>query len=92
MTSKVIDGYTYSRSNKKGKKLMVTVNNKTIHFGSADYGHYFDRTGLLPVSGNHEDDKRRLSYLKRSSKIKNADGFTINNPESANYHAIRILW
>jgi hypothetical protein len=84
--------YKYSLSTKKGKKLMVVVNGKTIHFGDNRYSHYFDKTGLLPKSGNHLDDKRRLSYLKRAMNIKNKDGYTLNNPLSANYHTIRQLW
>ena len=92
MTSKVIDGYTYSVSTNKNKKLKVVVNGTTIHFGDARYEHFFDKTGLLPKSQNHGDDKRRQAYLNRASKIKDSTGLAMNNPKSANYHAIRILW
>jgi hypothetical protein len=92
MTSKTIDGYTYSLSTNKNKKLKVVVDGKTIHFGDTRYEHFFDKTDLLPKSQNHGDDKRRTSYLARASKIKDSTGLAINNPKSANYHAIKILW
>jgi hypothetical protein len=92
MTSKTIDGYTYSLSSNKNKKLKVEVDGKTIHFGDTRYEHFFDKTGLLPKSQNHNDDKRRTSYLARASKIKDSTGLASDNPKSANYHAIKILW
>ncbi len=92
MASKVIDGYTYSLSTNKNKKLKVVVDGKTIHFGDSRYEHYFDKTGLLPKSQNHLDDKRRKAYLDRASKIKDSTGLAMNNPKSANYHAVKILW
>ena len=92
MASKVIEGYTYSLSTNKNKKLKVVVDGKTIHFGDTRYEHYFDKTGLLPKLQNHLDDKRRKAYLDRASKIKDSTGLAMNNPKSANYHAVRILW
>ena len=44
MTSKTIDGYTYSLSTNKNKKLKVVVDGKTIHFGDTRYEHFFDKT------------------------------------------------
>ena len=88
-----IGKYEYEKSTKKGKKLMVKVNNKTIHFGNINYQHFKDKTGLLPKSLNHGDKKRRDNYLKRSKSIKNKKKeLTYLNPESANYHSVRILW
>ena len=88
-----IGKYEYEKSTKKGKKLMVKVNNKTIHFGNINYQHFKDKTGLLPKSLNHGDKKRRDNYLKRSKTIKNKKKeLTYLNPESANYHSVRILW
>ena len=88
-----IGKYEYEKSTKKGKKLMVKVNNKTIHFGNINYKHFKDKTGLLPKSLNHGDKKRRDNYLKRSKSIKNKKKeLTYLNPESANYHSVRILW
>ncbi len=93
MTSKTIDGYTYMRSDKKGKKLMVIVNDKKIHFGADGYTHFHDKTGLLPKSLNHDDKARRQSYLARTAKIRRKDGsLTANDPTSPNYHARKILW
>lgn len=92
MTSKVIDGYTYSLSTNKNKKLKVIVGSKTIHFGDARYEHFFDKSQLLPKSQNHGDEKRRKAYLDRATKIKDSTGLAMNNPKSANYHAVRILW
>ena len=83
----IINGYDYKKSTKKDKKLMVVVNGKTIHFGDTAYEQYRDKTGLLPKSSNHNDDKRRQRYLKRARGIKGAD-----DVNSANYHAINILW
>ena len=91
--SKTVDGYEYKLSTSKGKKLMVVVNNKTIHFGALPMQHFRDRTGLLPKYLNHGDKARRLSYLARTSKIVRKDGSkTINDVNSANYHSRKILW
>jgi len=93
-----IGKYEYEKSTRKGKKLMVKVKQndgkiKTIHFGNSNYQHFNDKTGLLPKSLNHNDQKRRDNYLKRSKAIKNKKGeLTYLNPLSANYHAIRLLW
>ena len=93
-----IGKYEYEKSTKKGKKLMVKVKQndgkiKTIHFGNINYQHFKDKTGFLPKSLNHGDKKRRDNYLKRSKSIKNKKKeLTYLNPESANYHSVRILW
>ena len=85
--------YDYQLSNKKGKKLMVIVNGKVIHFGDIRYQHFNDKTGLLDKKLNHNDKKRQASYLARAKGIKNKKGeLTYKNPESANYHAVKILW
>jgi len=88
-----IGKYSYFISDKIGKKLYTVVNDKKIYFGATAYEHFKDATGLLPKSQNHLDEKRRKSYLARASKIKNKAGaLTVNDPNSPNYHAIRILW
>ena len=92
-----IGKYIYFKSDKKGKKLMTIVNvdgkNKTIHFGSSDMEHYFDKTGLLDKKLNHKDDKRRKNYLSRSGGIKNKKGqLTKDDVGSPNFHARKILW
>jgi hypothetical protein len=88
-----LDGFIYYKSDKPNKKLMVDINGKRIYFGDTRYEHYFDRTGLLNKNYNHLDPKRRLAYLARSTKIKDSMGnFSVNNPESANFHSARVIW
>ena len=91
--SKIIDGYEYFRSEKPLKKLKVFVNDKWVHFGAYPYQHFYDETELLDDKYNHYDIDRRYKYLKRSMNIKNKKGeLTAYDPESPNYHAMRILW
>ena len=88
-----VDGFTYYLSTRPKKKLMVRVDGNWIHFGSRDYEHFHDRTGLLPKDLNHHDKSRREFYLKRSRGIRDGEGkLTAEDPKSSNYHAIRILW
>jgi hypothetical protein len=71
----------------------VLVNGKWIHFGQKGYQHYFDRTKLLPKSWNHNDGDRRRRYLARASKITTKKGtLAAKDINSANYHAIKVLW
>lgn len=87
-----IGGYEYKKSTISGKKLMVVVNNKTIHFGDSSMQHFKDKTGIWS-NKNHLDNKRRKSYLARSGGIKLKDGsLTKNNPSSPNYHSRKVLW
>jgi len=84
--------YDYEKSTRKGKKLMVKVNNKTIHFGNDKYQHYEDKTGIWK-SKDHKDKDRRKNYLARAKGIKKKDGtLAYKSPENANYHAVKILW
>ena len=88
-----IDKYDYFVSDKQSKKLYTIVNKKKIYFGDANYQHYYDKSSILPKSQNHLDEKRKASYIARASKIKDKSGaLTANNPNSPNYHALRILW
>jgi hypothetical protein len=82
-----VKGYDYQLSDRKGKKLMVTVDGKQIHFGDSKYQQFKDKTGLLPASSNHGDQKRRENYLKRATGLGRS-----TDPSSANYHAINVLW
>ena len=85
--------YNYELSTAKGKKLMVVVNGKIIHFGASGMEHFKDKTGLLPKNLNHGDKERRKNYLTRTAKIKDGKGkLTKDNPNSANFHARRVLW
>ena len=84
--------YDYQKSTRKDKKLMVEVNGKIIHFGNPDYQQYYDKTGIWK-SKNHNNKERRKNYLLRAKGIKYYDGkLTFENPESANYHSITVLW
>ena len=84
--------YDYKKSTINGKKLMVVVNNKTIHFGDSNMEQFKDKTGIWS-NKNHLDEKRRKSYLARSGGIKTKDGkLTKNDPSSPNYHSRRVLW
>ncbi len=87
--------YEYSKSTRKGKKLMVVVNGKKIHFGNSiapANQHFKDKTGIWKQL-DHGDPVRRKNYLTRTAGIKDKNGkLTKDNPESANYHARRVLW
>jgi hypothetical protein len=88
-----VGNYDYKISNKKDKKLYTIVNGKEIHFGNSNYQHYNDKTGLLNKKLNHLDKDRQNKYLSRAKAIKDKQGnLTYKNPNSANYHAIKILW
>ena len=89
----LINNIEYQLSERKNKKLKAFVNGRWIHFGDNRYQHFKDITGLLDPSYNHNDLYRRLNYLKRSSKIRDKNGnITMNNINSPNYHAVRIIW
>ena len=82
------------KSTRPGKKYMVVVNGKTIHFGSLSNEQYKDTTGLgLYTHLNHNDEKRRASYLARAKGIKNGQGrLTWQDKNSANYFSVKYLW
>ena len=87
-----IGKYFYTKSTRKGKKLMTTVGSKIIHFGSSEMEQFFDKTRFFE-SKNHMDPVRRKNYLSRSAGIKDGKGnLTKDNPLSPNYHARRVLW
>ena len=85
----------FKKSTRLGKKYMViTPNGKTIHFGSLSNEHYKDTTGLgLYTHLNHNDEKRRASYLARARGIKDKNGnLTWKNKNSSNYYSVKFLW
>lgn len=86
-----IGSYNYEKSKRKNKKLFTIVNGKEVHFGDIRYQHFKDKTGIHN-NLDHNDKKRRKNYLTRTANQKNKKGLTKDNPESANYHARRILW
>ena len=62
--------------------LLLKVEKK-VHFGSKKYADYL----------THKDEERRDKYLARATKIKNKQGeLTYNNPESANFWSVNLLW
>ena len=71
-------------STRKNNKYVATLSSgKKIHFGSSNYSDY-----LI-----HEDKERKDRYLARAKKIKNKQGeLTYNNPESANFWSVNLLW
>jgi hypothetical protein len=90
-----IGSYTYYKSTNPNKKLMTKVNNKTIHFGGNPNTskHYFDKTGILNKSLNHNDEKIKIAWKKRHSKIKLKDGtFAYKSVDSPSYHSYNIIW
>ena len=84
----------FKKSTRKGKKYMVKVNNKWVHFGASSMQQFKDTTGLgLYTHLNHGDKERRKRYLARAKGIKDKNGnLTWKNPESPNYYAVRYLW
>ena len=71
-------------STRKNNKYVATLSSgKKIHFGSSQYPDF-----LI-----HKDKERRERYLTRAKKIKNKQGeLTYNNPESANFWSVNLLW
>ncbi len=80
----------------KNKKYSIYVmkdgKKKLIHFGQLPYGHFKDKIGFYK-NLDHNDPKRRQSYLKRARGIKDKDGnLTYKDKNTANYYAIKLLW
>ena len=85
---------TFQKSKVKNKKYAVKYKDKIINFGDSRFEQFSDSTGLgLYTKLNHNDEKRRASYIARASKIKNKEGkLTKNDPTSGNFYAMRYLW
>ena len=85
---------TFKRSTRKNKKYMVLHNNNWIHFGDTRYEQFEDQTPLKLYSHlNHNDDTRRMNYLRRAMSIRNARGdLTYLDKNSPNYYSIKYLW
>ena len=71
-------------SKRKNNKYVVTLpSGKKLHFGSYKYPDF-----LI-----HQDEDKKDKYLSRAKKIKNKKGeLTFENPESANYWSVNLLW
>ena len=75
-------------STRPTKKYMIfdPYNNKFIHFGAMGYLDYTKYRQLYDLK---TADKHRTRYLKRALNI---NGNWENNPYSANYLSILLLW
>ena len=72
----------YSRR-KNNKYVVKLPGGKNLHFGSSQYPDF-----LI-----HKDNERKEKYLSRAMKIKNKKGeLTYENPESANFWSVNLLW
>ena len=72
----------YSRR-KNNKYVVKMPSGKNLHFGSSQYPDF-----LI-----HKDNERKEKYLSRAMKIKNKKGeLTYENPESANFWSVNLLW
>ena len=71
-------------SKRKNNKYVVKLpGGKNLHFGSSHYPDF-----LI-----HKDEERKDKYLARAKKIKNEKGeLTYENPESANFWSVNLLW
>ena len=67
------------RSNKPDKKFMVTIDNKTIHFGSK---------GMSDFTKNKDPERKRL-YIARHKKRENWNKSGI---KTAGFWSKHILW
>ena len=80
--------YKPFKSQRKNKKFSVYVKGKDgkpklIHFGDSRYEDFTQ----------HKDKKRRESYRKRASKIKNKKGeYTYKLKDTPNYWSYNYLW
>ena len=68
-----------NRSDKKGKKYMVRIGNKTIHFGSTGYEDYTI----------HKDAKRKSNYISRHKANENWNKGGMN---TAGFWPRWLLW
>lgn len=88
MTTVDLDGFTFKKSTRKGKKYDVfdaETGDYITSFGSRIHEHYFDRIGLYSHL-NHGDEKRRKNYRSRHRNDH------IDDPTKAGYFAWHYLW
>lgn len=87
-----IGQYEYIKSPRKGKKLRVVVDNKSIDFGSIFHQHFKDRTGIWS-NLDHGDKERRKNYRSRARGILKKDGTPAYlDPKQPAWHSYNILW
>ena len=82
--AKKLDAESLDYSKRKNNKYVVKLaGGKKLHFGSSQYPDF-----LI-----HKDKERKDKYLARAKKIKNKKGeLTYENPESANFWSVNLLW
>jgi hypothetical protein len=83
-------------STHKNKKYDVFYMGKWISFGDKRYEHY-KTSDLIPydlhIYPEHQDEYRRLNYMKRASQIRDKEGnLTYINKLSPNYWSYHLLW
>jgi hypothetical protein len=70
-------------SDSQGKKFVVLVAGKRVHFGQLGAEDFWD----------HRDPERRRRYLLRARAIRDGRGrLTRDRKSSANFWSIRLLW
>ncbi len=76
--------YQYAELSKRpDKKIMIRINNKTIHFGSKDSQTYLEQ----------KNDEKRNAYIARHSKIYLKDGTrAIDAKYSPAWLSYHVLW
>jgi hypothetical protein len=67
------------KSTRKGKKFMITIDNKKIHFGASPYEDYT----------KHHDENRKKLYLNRHRK---RETWTKKGINTAGFWSRWILW
>ena len=82
--AKKLGAESFNYSTRKNNKYVAALSNgKKIHFGSSQYPDF-----LI-----HKEKERKERYLARAKKIRNKQGeLTFNNPESANFWSVNLLW
>ena len=72
-----------SPSPRKHKKYMLEQDGTVIHFGDSRYDDFT----------THKDKNRQQNYCRRAGAIRDKTGrLTGNDPSSANFYAMRLLW
>ena len=69
----------FSKSNKADKKYMVTIGNKTVHFGAAGMSDYT----------HHKDPERKKRYIGRHNR---RESWSKSGLKSAGFWSRWILW
>ena len=68
-----------SKSNRKEKKFMVKINNRTTHFGAKGYSDYT----------KHKDSERKQRYINRHKKREN---WAKSGIKTAGFWSRWLLW